>query len=229
MKNILGFILGVLIALLTATVSFSAEGADPAASLFSFLPDWWPLAALVLLGISESLAHIPAVKSNGIFQLVLSILKAVARSKRTGLKCFLILFLLSSVSVPMLTGCAGTIKKIEQNEATLEIAVTLAANAFFDKYPEFCQSTIMITDDAISSFGDESLTTLEGLESFVVSRVKWDRLEPMEQAAIKALLSVVRIAAENYMVDRGVDDPKAATVIAVDVLTWVNHSARMQG
>ena len=53
---------------------------DPAPVQNKFLL-WFGIVVTVLLGISEALAAIPAIKANSIYQLIVNILKALAGKK----------------------------------------------------------------------------------------------------------------------------------------------------
>lgn len=48
---------------------------------FQFVQDNWAVIATVLLGLSELLGNIPAVKANSIFQLLTGLLKKEAEKK----------------------------------------------------------------------------------------------------------------------------------------------------
>ena len=72
-----GFLMMIL--MLVAFSVFGAEAAEPAAKLGA--TEWIAIICGCLFAISEVLAAIPALKSNSIFQIIQSILKAIVGKK----------------------------------------------------------------------------------------------------------------------------------------------------
>ena len=140
------------------------------------------------------------------------------------------------VCLLLCAGCAGqaTDKRakardfLQRHDTAVELVVRATAGRALTQRPGLVEPVYQITETAIKAIEGDSLVSLKGLGPFIVSRIAWSVLTPEETDILLPLVNSVREEIQNYLLERGVAEPKESLVYVAEVLKWINQTAEIR-
>lgn len=124
-----------------------------------------------------------------------------------------------------LTGCA-TYKAVTTSPL-LEASVRIAAGRVLESQPQWVAPAYRFTSMAISSIRQPGITDLATVDDLFL-QIIIDELTPEEQDLALMLFERIKAAVVDDLKSRGITEPDKQKLYAVQVLGWINQSAKIR-
>lgn len=147
---------------------------------------------------------------------------------RSATSILLALAIVGLLIAPLLTGCGWLGKKIDDGDLATQLVVRAATGRVLDEHPDWTGETYRITSEVIQLAESDQDVDLAELETAVVDRIAWSRLNPDERDLLRLLISSVRTDLEAYLSSHGVATPPETAVRVIAVLSWINQAAEIR-
>lgn len=123
----------------------------------------------------------------------------------------------------LMSGCLPT--EAKNNDLLLELAVRAGTGRVLHENPSWIPATQRISEKAIQVVESGELSELRLLTGFVVDSLP-DSMLPEEQALAVVVIGSIRDAVIGELERRGVQDSEEMKVLVLQVLKWINETAK---
>ncbi len=126
----------------------------------------------------------------------------------------------------VVSGCSPfTQNAIDEHPALVQLAVKAAVSRVLTEKPAWINETYDISAGAIKLVQASEEVDLQGLETYVIEKINWEKLTPEEEQLLILLISAVRQEVEMYLEKQGVAPDKEQLVYVSQVMLWINETA----